>query len=231
MRLVYGVFSITYEGRGYTFRDPAERLLIIKNDGSVAIHNDNGYKPLNYMTGPTEIIVSGNHWSIQSKTESISIDFLRIYSDNNLEMEEDKVKVIREGTEAHLQKWLYENLSRVAPSLDFVDREFETGEGPVDILAFDHVREENVLVEVKRNAGGPAVAQVNRYLKAYEEQDYNVRGLIIALDFNPRSLVLAAKHDIDCVIVPKELYEFGKHDNNTAETILKDLLEMKGSGG
>lgn len=209
MRLVYGVFSIDYDGRGKTFREAAERLLIVKEDGSVAVHNDKGYRPINYMVPPVELTISENIWKFHSNKEEITLEFERIYSDSNLLMEEDTVKVIKEGTEEHLQRWLIDNLSLVKPSLTFLEREFETGEGPVDLYGLDAGEES--LIEVKRTAGGPAVAQINRYLAAYNEKGKKAKGIIVALDFNKRSLTLAKKHGIECLVVPKEVYKHGKH--------------------
>lgn len=181
---------------------------MIKEDGSVAIHNDKGYKPINYMIPPVESTINDNIWRFDSKNETIVLEFERIYMNTEMPMEEDAVKVIKEGTEAHLQEWLAEHLSEIAPELQFLEREFETGEGPVDIRA-KNLEGETVLVEVKRTAGGPAVSQIKRYLSAFSETGEIAKGVLMALDFNPRALTLAEKHGIDCYIVPKELYPHG----------------------
>ena len=53
MRLVVARCSVVYEGRLDASLPEANRLLMRKADGCIAIHADGGaYKPLNWMTVP-----------------------------------------------------------------------------------------------------------------------------------------------------------------------------------
>src|SRR5436190_856932 len=54
MRLLVARCEVRYNGRLTAVLPEAVRLLILKSDGSVLVHDDaGGYKPLNWMTGPT----------------------------------------------------------------------------------------------------------------------------------------------------------------------------------
>ena len=56
MRLVLARCSVDYDGRLTAHLPMADRLLMIKADGSVSIHaDDRAYKPLNWMTPPCTI--------------------------------------------------------------------------------------------------------------------------------------------------------------------------------
>src|SRR5213076_3147000 len=54
VRLLVARCDVRYSGRLTAILPEAVRLLILKADGSVLVHDDaGGYKPLNWMTGPT----------------------------------------------------------------------------------------------------------------------------------------------------------------------------------
>src|SRR3954453_13767037 len=58
VRLLVARCEIDYRGRGSTFLPMGTRLIMQKQDGTVAIHSDGGgayVKPLNWMTPPTVI--------------------------------------------------------------------------------------------------------------------------------------------------------------------------------
>src|SRR6266480_4295687 len=58
VRLIVARCEVTYSGRLSAVLPEAVRLLILKGDGSVLVHDDaGGYKPLNWMTAPTFIAV------------------------------------------------------------------------------------------------------------------------------------------------------------------------------
>ena len=56
VRLVIAECSVAYEGRLGARLAPARRLIVMKADGSIAIHSDSkAYKPLNWMNPPCTI--------------------------------------------------------------------------------------------------------------------------------------------------------------------------------
>ena len=56
MRIIHCDCEVTYTGRGDTTLPRSERVVILKKDGSVMIHSDEGIKPLNYMTLKQKIV-------------------------------------------------------------------------------------------------------------------------------------------------------------------------------
>ena len=66
MRLIVARCSVTYEGRLGARLAEATRLIVLKADGSIAVHSDaKAYKPLNWMTPPCSIRVTDTeriHW-------------------------------------------------------------------------------------------------------------------------------------------------------------------------
>ena len=56
MRLIVARCEVRYSGRLSAVLPEALRLIMVKSDGSVMVHADNGgYKPQNWMTPPTVI--------------------------------------------------------------------------------------------------------------------------------------------------------------------------------
>ena len=56
MRLIVARCSVEYEGRLGARLPPAQRLILLKADGSIAVHADSkAYKPLNWMSPPCTI--------------------------------------------------------------------------------------------------------------------------------------------------------------------------------
>src|SRR5256884_7214328 len=59
MRLLVARCEVVYTGRLTAVLPEAVRLLVLKSDGSVLVHDDSGgYKPLNWMTPPTVVVDS-----------------------------------------------------------------------------------------------------------------------------------------------------------------------------
>src|SRR5205814_7521172 len=76
VRLIVASCEVTYSGRVSAVLPEAVRLLILKGDGSVLVHDDaGGYKPLNWMTAPTFLAEDGERLVV---TKPKSDDVLEI---------------------------------------------------------------------------------------------------------------------------------------------------------
>ena len=175
MRLVIARCSVDYVGRLDAHLPLADRLLIVKADGSVSVHaDDRAYKPLNWMTPPCTVSesviedVDGNDtgevlWLVENpKGEQLRITIAEIHEDISYEMGEDP-GLVKDGVEAHLQELLAEKIDTLGSNFTLVRREYPTAIGPVDIMAKD-ADNRNVAVEVKRRGGIDGVEQLTRYL-------------------------------------------------------------------
>lgn len=208
MRILNVLCSAIYAGRGNTTLNEAVRAIIVKGDGSVALHNDVSNKPLNYMGAGNVFTETVNDdgsltWVFDARKESLQINITKILSDVDIPLDAGEVTLERDGTENHLQQWLSEHMEVFGEGYTFGSREFPTGAGPVDLLIYD-ADGNPVAVEVKRVATPNAVYQVLRYMDALKESYDNVQGLIVALDLRPAMLVLAEKRGIKVVTVPAD---------------------------
>lgn len=208
MRIIVANCSAVYTGRGDTKLNPAVRMILIKEDGAISLHCDAGNKPLNYMGKGnvfTETVTEDYLiWSFDTTKENLTLHLYEVFSDSEHLLDLDEEGLIRDGTESHLQEWLADNPEVMGEGFSLVKREFQTGSGPVDILLQDGDRS-YIAVEVKRTAMLGSVSQVKRYVDALEEmpefEDCDIRGIVVALDIRPKTLILAEKRGIECVNV------------------------------
>lgn len=209
MRVITAVCSAIYSGRGDTMLRSATRAIIIKQDGSVSLHNDVSNKPLNYMgkggTFTVTDVDDGELWVWDARKESLQVLITEVLSDVEFDLDPGVVPLERDGTEKHLQSWLAENVDVFGAGMVFKAREYATGAGPVDLLLED-ADGAVVAVEVKRVASPNAVYQVKRYVDALKEslETENIIGVVAAVDLRPAMKVLAEKRGIVMVQIPPE---------------------------
>lgn len=211
MRLVIARCSVDYIGRLEAHLPLADRLLMVKADGSVSIHaDDRAYKPLNWMTPPctlTETIVEEDGanvalWIVENKKgEQLRITVEAVHSDLYYELGEDP-GLQKDGVEAHLQELLAEHIETLGEGYSLVRREYPTPIGPVDILCRDSDGM-NVAVEIKRRGGIDGVEQLTRYLVLLNRDELlaPVAGVFAAQQIKPQARTLAEDRGIRCVVL------------------------------
>mgnify|MGYP001236185222 CR=1 FL=1 len=209
VRLVIATCEVDYVGRLTAHLPKATRLILIKADGSVSIHNDDrAYKPLNWMSPPCtlrEEPASGDQptrWTVTGKDGGqlvITID--EILHDSTHELGVDP-GLQKDGVEAHLQELLAEHPETLGPGWSLVRREYPTAIGPVDLLCRDG-NGAAVAVEVKRRGEIDGVEQLTRYLELLNRDPLlaPVRGVLAAQEIKPQAKVLASDRGIECVTV------------------------------
>ena len=193
MRLVVARCSVNYAGRLESTLPEANRLIMVKADGCVAIHADGGaYKPLNWMNAPNEIREFPDRWEITNpKGERLTIVLHEVLSDSRHELGDDH-GLSKDGVEAHLQELLAADPTVIEGGLVLISREYPTAIGPVDLLcrAADGT---TVAVEVKRRGEIDGVEQLSRYLE-YLRADSSLgllRGVFVAQSIKPQARTLA----------------------------------------
>ncbi|AEX41737.1 endonuclease NucS [Corynebacterium diphtheriae bv. mitis] len=211
MRLVIARCSVDYIGRLEAHLPMADRLLMVKADGSVSIHaDDRAYKPLNWMTPPCTLTETTHEesetgesiplWIVENKKgEQLRITIEALHSDMYYDLGEDP-GLQKDGVEAHLQELLAEHIETLGDGYSLVRREYPTPIGPVDILCRDD-KGGSVAVEIKRRGGIDGVEQLSRYLELLNRDDLlaPVAGVFAAQHIKPQARTLAEDRGIRCV--------------------------------
>jgi endonuclease len=182
----------------------APRLLLIKADGSVAVHaDDRAYKPLNWMSPPCTLRAIDSTWTVtNSKTgDELVIEIDEILHDSSHDLGVDP-GLVKDGVEAHLQELLAEQIETLGSGYRLVRREYPTAIGPVDILARDPAGVA-VAVEIKRRGEIDGVEQLTRYLELLNRDPLlaPVRGVFAAQEIKPQARTLAEDRGIACLVL------------------------------
>ena len=215
MRLVIAKCTVDYAGRLTAHLPLANRLLMLKGDGSVLVHSDSGsYKPLNWMNPPCTVSVHEPDedqaaagvievWRVsQAKTADILfISIHEVVSELEHHLGEEP-GLQKDGVEAHLQELLAEQLQVFEEGATLIRREYMTAIGPVDILCKD-ASGQTVAIEIKRRGEIDGVEQLTRYLELLGRDPHlaPVRGVFAAQEIKPQARTLAEDRGIECLVL------------------------------
>ncbi|MBJ7248359.1 MAG: DUF91 domain-containing protein [Thermoleophilia bacterium] len=202
MRVLVARCSIGYSGRLTTRLASGDRIVIFKDDGSVCVHGPKGFKPINYMSGPTVLEETAGLITIRRPAtgETLMIEIEEVIADSTHALE-DNASLEREGRELELHALLERSPDLIEEGLEVLEREHITDVGPVDFICKD-TEGRIVLVEVKRvKAVAAAVEQVVRY-REHVEKDATfagARAIVLAPEFAPQARNLAERRNVECV--------------------------------
>lgn len=226
MRIIVADCSAQYTGRLNASLPRAKRVIMIKADQSCLIFSEIGsYKPLNWMAAPCtlrEIDSTSERYerlsdemgfadvpvylqvAANKSNDMLNIALWEIHSDEKFDLGEDP-GLDKDGVEAHLQKYLAEQIERAGVGMKLVRREFPTAIGPVDIMAIDGAGE-HVAIEIKRHGGIDGVEQLTRYCELLNRDPLlaPVRGIFAAQTITPQARTLAEDRGFECLILDYE---------------------------
>ncbi|MFH1390801.1 MAG: endonuclease NucS [Candidatus Diapherotrites archaeon] len=195
MLILVGNCFVDYLGRATSKLPKGKRLVLIKGDGSIAIHQNRLVKPTNYMVNTRigcelsngMLIVKANK---QKPAEKLTITFNNIHDIKRYEIEvTDDLRL--SGSERDLNELLMQDLSMIEPGLKPVNQQQQFRKGVCDIIAED--KDGNfVVIELKRRqADFAGVTQLHRYMKEVENlKNKKARGILLAPDIRKNALEL-----------------------------------------
>ncbi len=203
MRLLIARCRVDYSGRLTAHLPEATRLIMVKADGTLAIHSDgNASKPLNWMVAPNVIETHDDRWEVSnSKGELLTIWLEEVLEDVTHDLGDDP-GLVKDGVETHLQELLASRPWVLEDGLVLLRREYPTDIGPVDLLCVDS-NERTVAVEVKRRGDIDGVEQLARYVERLDHDSRlaPVRGVLAAQSITPQARVMAEARGIEAIEV------------------------------
>ncbi len=210
--------TVSYSGRAESFLADGDRIIIIKSDKTLLIHQPFGSTPINYMKeGAVHKLLNENGKLIisssnQSLKEYITININRIHSLQVMELiDSEKLQLV--GSERDMSDMIYNKPSLISPDFIPLSREEHTKYGFIDV--FGHDGNNNLLiVECKRYAADfNAVDQLLRYIKKIKQLRgiENVKGIIAAPKISSNALQMLKDHGCSFVSVNPPRY-LEKHD-------------------
>jgi RecB family endonuclease NucS len=185
---ILGSCHVEYQGRARSVLSEGERLLLLKPDGSILVHQATGVEPVNWQPpGATlKVALKDGKLVLQATRakarETVQITFSTLLS-LTLSTLQDAGQFSMYLTEEEMQRVLALHPELIEAGLHTVWRERRVVPGFIDILARDRAGR-FVVVEIKRGrADRDAVLQLHSYvrsLQATEDTGSPLRGILVA---------------------------------------------------
>lgn len=203
VRLLVARCSVEYDGRLGAHLPPAPRLVLLKADGSIAVHADTkAYKPLNWMNPPCTIVEEPGRIEAKNRAgERLVIVLEEVLADVSFELGDDP-GLAKDGVEAELQALVAARVHALQAGLRLVRREYPTDVGPVDLLCRDGDGGA-VAIEIKRVGEISGVEQLVRYRERLDRDGSlaPIRAILVATRIKPQAKVFAESRGVECVEV------------------------------
>lgn len=177
---------VDYRGRASSKLKPGERIVMIKEDGSVLVHRPTGYEPVNWQPPGClfQTNVVSNVLRIRAirrrPSESIGISFDRVYLVSALNLV-DQGEFSLYASEEDMQRAILVEPEIVEKGFRLITYEKKVEPGFVDVYGTDKDGK-FVVVEIKRKtAGREAAFQLAKYVKSVRGMvNREVRGILVA---------------------------------------------------
>ena len=217
--------EIEYSGRAEAFLAKGDRVIIIKNDKALLVHQPEGTAPVNYMKPGTNhqiqfdkdekiFFLKSQNLSLK---EYLNIKLFEIHFVNSHPLK-DGQKIQLSGSEKDMAEMIYKTPELIESGFKPLSMEEHTKYGFIDVFGTD-AKENLVVVECKRYVADlSAVTQLRRYverIKKIKGIDC-VRGIIAAPKITPnaKKMLTDWKFSFVAVIPPNYREKFNKSQTN-----------------
>lgn len=188
--IVVGRCWVHYLGRAKSKLEPGERILMIKEDGSLLVHRSVGYEPVNWQppgcvfhTRSKDDVLEV-HAVRQKPAESVKVYFDKLYLVSSMDLV-DAGEFSLYASEKDMHKAILLKPSLIEEGFKLISYEKKVEPGFVDVYGMDKAGR-LVVVEVKRKtATKEAAVQLAKYIDAIKgKADRKVRGILVAPSIN-----------------------------------------------
>ncbi len=187
MLLLIGDCMVDYRGRAQSILDWGERIVMIKQDGNVLVHQPEMREPVNWQPSgtTTEFKEENNSLVIRSRhsnpPEKMKITFrnLKMIIATSLR---DNVDLVIAGMEIDVVNQIISEPAIIEDGLRISKREKHVKSGMIDLFGYDK-NHTPTIIEVKRSiANISAVHQLRMYVTDIKKdvKEANVRGILCA---------------------------------------------------
>ena len=215
---IIGRCTVEYEGRASSYLGLGDRLVILKPDGSLLVHQDAQRTPVNWQPPgcvhdvSLEVIEADEESGTETSrlhvrsvrrtpSETIDIRFIEVFQLSVFELVDERELELA-GSEEDLRQQILTDPATLEEGFTPLATERSTPAGAVDIYGEDQEGTPTV-VELKRRRVGPdAVSQLKRYVDALKRDlpaKKLVRGILVAPSVTERAEQLLAAEDLEFV--------------------------------
>ncbi|HLE74859.1 MAG TPA: endonuclease NucS [Candidatus Bathyarchaeia archaeon] len=184
--VVAGRCQVRYMGRARSTLEPGERILIIKEDGSLLVHRPVGYEPVNWQPPGSVFHVQTKEGTLevhavrQKPRESVRVTFTTVFMVSALSLV-DAGEFQLHASEDDMHRAVLLKPSLLEEGFKPISYEKKVEPGFVDIYGVDK-NGKLVVVEVKRKtAGKEAAFQLAKYIDSIKNKaNREIRGILVA---------------------------------------------------
>ncbi|MDG6933724.1 MAG: endonuclease NucS [Nitrososphaerota archaeon] len=195
--IIVGATVVAYDGRASSKATKAQRLLLVKPDGSMILHSSCNNRPVNWQPPGADIsvdfiadgplVVKGVR---KKPNEILAVTFLEISLVAVVSLSEGKEGFDLEGSEGDMVRYVQQNPRIIAEGFVPMEREAKTDYGSADMIG--RLANGSLLVlEFKRaKAQLSSVSQLERYVSYFRSKEEMVEGMVIAPDITKHARTL-----------------------------------------
>lgn len=204
---LFGRCTVEYDGRAASTLGPGDRHVMLKPDGTVLVHTDEGQQPINWQPpGCThDPDLDDGRLRVRSRRstpeEELVVRFEDVARAAAFDVT-DAHELALSGTEEDLRGRILDDPDLVEAGFRPLATERDTPAGAVDVYGTDS-EGNTVVLELKRRRVGPdAVGQLSRYVEALERDlhaDAGVRGILVAPSMTERARRLLGEKGLEFV--------------------------------
>nr|NIR16093.1 DUF91 domain-containing protein [Desulfobacterales bacterium] len=184
--LIIGNCWVEYKGRASSKLEPGERIVLIKEDGSVLVHRPTAYEPVNWQPPGCvfQTDVDGDILQIDAirkrPSESVRLFFDHIFLVSAVSLL-DRGRFSLYASEEDMQRAVLAEPSLLEPDFKPIAYEKKVEPGFIDVYGIDE-KGRFVVVEIKRRtAGRQSALQLARYVDSVNDMvNRKVRGILVA---------------------------------------------------
>ncbi|QGR19988.1 endonuclease NucS [Stygiolobus azoricus] len=210
--------EILYEGRAFSKASSSRRLIIVKADGSVIVHESTKREPINWQPPGSRIEVSIESEVFKIKAirkrpkEKLEILVSRVFFITSSVVEEGDFMLV--GSEKDEVDLVISKPELIEEGFKPLQREYSTPYGKIDLLGKDN-KGNYVVLEFKRaKATLQAVSQLYRYVMYFRERGQLVRGILVAPGISENALNLLRRLVLEYVDL-RSIIDFTNNGRHT----------------
>lgn len=194
--IVVGLCRVDYVGRASSKLGWGERVLLIKQDGSLLLHRSRGFEAVNWQP-------PGSIFTIKQEDEQLTIRSYRKEHQETLNITFKEItllaslKLVDEAEfEMHLsEEEMYEaiasNPELLEPGFRILSQQRRLETGVVDFTGYDSQGRYTIIEVKRRSVDVKAVKQAYKYLSEFRNKGTSVRGIVAAPDISAEASRLA----------------------------------------
>ncbi len=211
--------KVKYSGRAESLLDFGDRIIMIKSDNALLVHQPKGNAPVNYMKPDSFHKASFDDDLLFIKSsnmvlkEFMNIQIKQIHFINSHKLEDGHTITIA-GTEKDMSDMIYSNPELIEPGFKTASREEQTKYGFIDVLGVDK-NNTLTIIECKRYCADlGAVTQLRRYVEKLQASKgiKEVRGILAApkITDNAKKMLEDWGFQFKIIEPPKHLEKYKK---------------------